>query len=478
MIQLFRKQRAPSSMLGLSLDGNRLEGVVLRRSNGHLQVLQSFAASLALDPLTADAELVGREIRNHLDAAGIRERRCAVCVPLSWALTLHTKVPPLSEEDLGSFLQIEAERGFPYGHETLFIASSRYGAPGGDQHATQVAIPRNHLLVLEKALKAAQLRPLSFSLGIAALQGADQDSSQGVLALVIGEHSVDLQVTCGRGIAGLRSLDGVFESEGVQKRLSADLLLREIRITLGQLSPEFRDAVRRVRVYGRGDVVRRFANDISPRVESMGLKVEVAETCSAEDFGNVLPRETAVSPALALAARRLTRAASSYEFLPPKTRPWAQFTTRFSSRKLVWAGASAAAVLLLLGGAFFFQQWQLSGLQARWADLEPKVKELEALQLQIKKFRPWYDDSFRNLSILRRVTEAFPEDGVVSAKTLEIRERSSVTCSGVARDNQAFLKMLDQLRATREVVDLKVDSVRGKTPLQFTVNFHWGEAGQ
>jgi len=48
----------------------------------------------------------------------------------------------------------------------------------------------------------------------------------------------------------------------------------------------------------------------------------------------------------------------------------------------------------------------------------------------------------------------------------------------VARDNQAFLKMLDQLRATREVADLKVDSVRGKTPLQFTFNFHWGESGQ
>jgi hypothetical protein len=330
--------------------------------------------------------------------------------------------------------------------------------------------------VLEKALKAAQLRPVSFSLGIAALQSADQESSHGVLALVIGEHSVDLQVTCGRGIAGLRSLDGVFESEGVQKRLSADLLVREIRITLGQLSPEFRDAVRRVRVYGRGDVVRRFVDDITPRVESMGIKVEVVESCSTGDFGNVLPRETLVSPALGLAAKRLSRAAPSFEFLPPKTRPWAQFTTRFSSRKLVWAGATAGSLVLLLAGAFLFQQWQLSGLQARWSDLEPTVKELEALQLQIKKFRPWYDDSFRNLSILRRVTEAFPEDGVVSAKTLEIRERSSVTCSGVARDNQAFLKMLDQLRATREIADLKVDQVRGKTPLQFTFNFHWGEA--
>ncbi|HMJ65303.1 MAG TPA: hypothetical protein VK615_08115, partial [Candidatus Binatia bacterium] len=98
-----------------------------------------------------------------------------------------------------------------------------------------------------------------------------------------------------------------------------------------------------------------------------------------------------------------------------------------------------------------------------------------SLRRMIKTFRPWFDDSFRSLTILRKLTEAFPEEGLVTAKTLEIRDLGSVTCSGVARDNQAFLKMLDRLRATREITDLKVDQVRGKTPMQFTFNFHWGE---
>jgi len=82
MMEFLQKKRAPSSMLGLALDGGRLEGVVLRRTNGSLHVLKQFGVSLALNPLTGDPELVGREIRNHLDQAGIRERRCAVCVPL------------------------------------------------------------------------------------------------------------------------------------------------------------------------------------------------------------------------------------------------------------------------------------------------------------------------------------------------------------------------------------------------------------
>ena len=46
------------TVLGLALDGARLDGVVLRRTNGSLAVLQSFSATLALDPLTAAPELV------------------------------------------------------------------------------------------------------------------------------------------------------------------------------------------------------------------------------------------------------------------------------------------------------------------------------------------------------------------------------------------------------------------------------------
>ena len=124
MIDLLKKQRA-SSVLGLTLDGNRLEAVVLRRSVGALQLQQTATAALALSPLGGDPELVGREIRNHLDQAGIRERRCVVGLPLSWVLTLQVKVPDLPEADIEGFLQIEAERGFTSGHENLFIAAAR-----------------------------------------------------------------------------------------------------------------------------------------------------------------------------------------------------------------------------------------------------------------------------------------------------------------------------------------------------------------
>ena len=41
----FGKRKRLTSLLGLTLDGSRLEGVVLRRTNGSLQLHQTFSVS-------------------------------------------------------------------------------------------------------------------------------------------------------------------------------------------------------------------------------------------------------------------------------------------------------------------------------------------------------------------------------------------------------------------------------------------------
>ena len=104
--------------------------------------------------------------------------------------------------------------------------------------------------MLEQALRAARLRPISFSLGIAALQPPDAERSNGVLALAIGEGQVGLQVTGGGGVAALRMLEGALEVEGSQRKLHAEVIAREARITLGQLPAELRETVRHLRVFG------------------------------------------------------------------------------------------------------------------------------------------------------------------------------------------------------------------------------------
>jgi hypothetical protein len=479
MIDFFKPKR-PSTILGLSFDGNRLEAAVVRRSNGSLHVHQSVMAPLALSLLSGDPQLVGRELRNHLDQAGIRERRCAVCLPLNWVLTLQAKLPDLPEEDIASFLEIESERGFPSGHENLYLATSRAKAANGEQFATMMGIPRNHLASVQAVLKAAQLKPLTFSLGITALAGGGRQKSDAGLTLALASHGIDLQVSAGGGIAALRSLDSAVETEGVQKRIDADLVMREIRITLGQLPPPLATEVRTARIFGRGESARQFVSDIARRMETTGLRVELMERATDAELGANASPEIALSPAVAMAASFLREAAPGPEFLPPRVSAYQQMLTssKFSSQKLVWAGSAGGAIALFIAGAFLVQAWQISRLESQFNEMSPKVTELTVARDKIRQFRPWYDRSFAALQIMRAMAQAFPEEGNVTAKSLEIRDLLSVTCSGNARDNQSYLRLLDQLRTAPDVSDLKTESLRGQSPsLQFTLNFQWGEGG-
>jgi Tfp pilus assembly PilM family ATPase len=117
-----RRKLNATSLVGLALDGSRLDGIWLKRGPTGLQVAGQMSVTLNLDPLTAAPELVGREIRNHLEAAEIRESHCVVALPLKWALLAQAKMPTLSEADAASFLQLEAERSFP-------VTSPRWSPP-------------------------------------------------------------------------------------------------------------------------------------------------------------------------------------------------------------------------------------------------------------------------------------------------------------------------------------------------------------
>jgi Tfp pilus assembly protein PilN len=105
--------------------------------------------------------------------------------------------------------------------------------------------------------------------------------------------------------------------------------------------------------------------------------------------------------------------------------------------------------------------------------MSAKVAELDTMQERIRKYRPWFDDSFPNLAVLRQLSASFPQDGSVTATSIEIREGSNVTCAGTARDTAAFLRMLETLNAAPGVIQLHRDQIRGTSPIQFTFGFQW-----
>ena len=473
----FRKRKKLTTLLGLTLDGSKLDGVVLRRTNGALQKLQSFSAQLTLDPLTAAPELVGREIRNQLDAAGVRERDCILGVPLKWVLTAQTELPPLPEADAQGLLQMEVERGFHSDVTELLVDNSRSPLAGDKTFVLLAAIPNTHLEALEQILAAAKLKPVSFGLGISALQSPAAEKSNGVLALAIGESHVGLQITAG-GVVALRGLEGAIDNEAGRRALQPEVVTREARVTLGQLPAELRAKVKRIRIFGPKELAQQLADEMELRFEPMGLKVETVPAYAPDEFGVTLSPDASLSPAFSLAARYLTEQKPAFEFLPPKPTLLEQLAAKYSSGRLRTTGAVAAGVAAIVLGIFLFQQFQLWRLRSQWSHMQVKVTELQKIQDQIRQYRPWYGGTFRSLAILRELALAFPQDGVVTAKVIAIRDDGTVNCSGNAQDSAALLALEASLSKLPGVSEVHQEQIRGsKPPLQFVFSFKFNHGG-
>ena len=473
----FRKSKKLTTLLGLALDGSKLDGLVLKRTKGSLAVLQKFSAKLALDPLTAAPELVGREIRNQLDAAGVRERDCVIGVPVKWILTAQTELPPLPEADAKSLLQMEAERGFHSDVATLQISDSRSPLADGKQNVLLAGIPNTHLAALENILAAAKLKPVSFASPISALQFPGDEKTTGVLALAIGERNVSLQISAGGGVVALRSLEGAVEDEAGRRVLHANVVARETRITLGQLPSALRDAVKSIRIFGLRELAQPLADELELRFEPVGIKVELVSAYAPDEFGLTLPVENSLSAAFSLAARFLVEQKPAFEFLPPKPNIIEQFVSKYSSGRLRTTGAVAAGIAAIIIGIFLFQQIQLWRLRSQWSHIAVKVGQLQAIQDNIRQYRSWYDGTFPNLAVLRQLSVSFPEDGSVTAKNIEVRDGGTVTCSGTARDYASLLAMQSRLRAADGVTDVQLQQIRGKAPMQFVFAFKFNNGG-
>lgn len=467
MIKKRQIKKRAQSVLGLTLTDGQLRACHVTRAKGRSEVVKSASAALTIDLLHPEPELIGREIKNHLDAAGIRERHCVVGIPPRWVMSQHTKVPELGREDTASFLQIEAEKGFPVDPAQLQIAQSFQRSSAGT-YVTQLAVRREQIEQLSAVLKAAGLKAVSFSLGLAVLPEAIATGPAGRIIVAVDPATVTLLVAVGGGIAAFRTCEASIESEAGEKIVNGAAVARELRITFEQAPVELRAEVRELFLTGETTMVRQLAESLGDWAKAGGLTVQ---------RGDLPEKNLAAEMAERLAAGWLEGPATDLEFLPPRPTRWAQLMARYSSKRLATAGFALAAAAALALVAFGWQEYQRWSLRSEWAAMEAQVKALDAVQARIREFRPWYDTSFRSLSIIKRVTECFPDTGNVTAKSFEIHGNATstaiVTISGTARDSPSLLQVQEQLRKAREVQGVKIEQIRGKSPLQFTLTFRW-----
>jgi hypothetical protein len=459
-------KKRPQSALGLSLGDGWLRAAVVVRSKAGCEVVKSASHALALDLLHPEPELVGREVRNHLDAAGIHERTCAVALPPSWIMSLHTRLPDLPPGDVDSFLQLEAERGFPCDADQLQVARSFHRSETAS-YVTQLAVRKEQLDRLSAVLKAAGLRPASYSLGLASLPGVVPQAGAGRITVMVEPQGAALVAAAGGGIAAFRTFEATIDSEAGERVVNGGGVARELRITFEQVPDDLRRGMRELSLGGDPALVRQLGERLGDWAAAAGLSArEIAGP------GDSIPDLMARG----VAAQWLEPAGPPIEFLPPRPGRWEALLARTNAKRLGTAGMAVGAAAALVLAAFAWQEIRLISLRSQWKGMEAQVAALKGVQDRIRAYRPWYDRSFQDLQILSRVTGCFPQNGSVTARSLDIHKAGGVTTvsiTGTARDGQALLRTQDELHKAREVQGLKLEAISGKMPAQFTFTFRW-----
>ncbi len=454
-------RRPPSSILALSVEA---EGIVLCRARLRGDRLETTAQGripVAGDLLRIDPAAAGAEIKRRLAELGIRRETCVVCLPPFWAFTFRLEPEDeLTGPAFEAFLEAEVERRCPVGlHDLCYALSTPEGTatPG----TFLAAVPREHLEAAESALRAAGLRPVSMTLkGLSWLEARPEFEG---LRVVLEQGSADLLVALDGRVRILRNLEwhGAADAE---EGLDAREIARQVRLTLGRLTAAEQARLSEVRVSGPDEGVRA---EVAAALARLGLTVHDEPDASPEAPEDLLERARlaleGVRPRFELQPRRLSRMQQAAE--------------RFSARRTRVLVGAALATVVVVGGALMWQHRRLSALEARWADIEPRVTAIRELQDRVRKYRSWYDDSIPSLSMARDIVEAFPAEGSVWVRALEFKDRATATCTGNARTRSDWMEVLEKLQRQEGIQDVNVVSSRGDAPLEFTLTLRWNGSG-
>lgn len=455
-----KKRFQPRSVLAFTIESGRVIVGVASNRNGEGAISNVQSIPVGADEIVKEPEKSAAKITAALDASGIRHRRCVVCVPPAWALATSIDLPAVTGEDLRGYLELCAEREFSTAVSELKLACHPYTMPDGRRRAMLAAVSAKRLDAVGKMLAAAGCRPVSISL---ALDECLQTGKPGLYFLANGTHT-DVIVAAGGGIVSMRSLSVSAESEG--DAFDRASFCREIRITLGRLPDTVRQQVRSARFAGTPASAARLCNETRESLLQLGLeKVE----CISPDEGAVAVESAASQAATAYLHGRPV----AFEFVVAEVNQWEEMMRRIDSNRSRWIILAAFVLILLPMLVFFIRARMEDHLEAEWNAMKRNVSELDLLQQKIHRFRPWFEPAPQILQGMESVVSAFPDQGDVWAKSIQVTEGYKITCTGFARSQSALLAMLDRLRARPDVASVQVQQMRGDKPVQFSFTCKW-----
>lgn len=446
------------SIVALTLFSSECAIRVVRRDGEVVRSETRLFLPLGADTLIAQPEHFGNELLALLSANNIRERNCVVCLPPSWAFTCALDAPEeLTGEDLRGYLELRAEKEFPMSISDLRLAHSAFALPDGRRRITVAAVPVKRVSAVEQMLATIQGKLLSLSLGLDYLL-ATPGAPPRVHFLANGRH-VDVIVTSGGGVAGVRTLstgvpppDPAFDAVG---------FCREVRILLGRLPDSVRQGVAEATFGGTLESAEQLRAKTTALLLRMGLSAPAENDSPTPPVG------------LEAAELFLHDQTATFEFVTPEIKPWQVWLQKVDSRRRRAMVGIAVGLILLPIFIFIWRSRTESKLEEEWKGMQRNVAQIEAIQVKIKRFRPWFDENPQNLIMLEALASAFSENGDTWAKSVQIQDGQRVVCVANAKTAAAKEEMLGRLRKKPGVSNVQTQQVRGTNPIVFNFMYKW-----
>lgn len=456
-------------VLGCYFAADHIAVVRAQRNNGAVKILQALSVPVAWDTVMQEPDQAGATLAAELKKAGIREHRCTAHLPIEAVMYASLALPEMSEADVPSFVELQAEREFPLPLSEISLGHSAFANAEGGRSAMLAAVPTKRLANVRRVLAQARLQPLSITVGIVDLLPQSLPNS---LNIVCHQSSMELAVAANGGIAVLRTL--AFGGADPVDNLA---IARDLKITLGRLPEKVRSSVTTVKLFGSRSAADKVLKATEPTLRSLGFKqFEFAGLKPAgEIVGMIEGEDMAQCVALAGLRRFLLEEKPRFQFLPPAPKPWEPLLAKMGTGRSRYAVGVPVAVAVILFAAAYIHSQMLANLEEDYKDIKPEVDRLEQVQERIRFFRPWMEQSSVSLDVLKCLSEAFPEDKNVWVKSVEFKDGDKVICTGFARTTQGVLDVVSRLQKRPEVRDVTNVSMRGDKPVQFSFTFIWSK---
>lgn len=451
MISLPSKKRQSTILLFLDktdliASHYRLEGQsVVRKS------ISSIRLDDAPERLSTDA--LAEAVSQLLQQLNAGSREVCLVFASDRIFSFQLDIPKLDKEDLTGFIELEAEQRLPYPISDIHLA--RIETPAESETRSLIMAQRKSAVTtMAQAIKSAGFQLASVTLDLSGIVEPEMSRRSGECLLIRSADNLTLAIQKSGSLIGLRHFPVNPGMEDLQP------LVRDIRISMAQLPPDVRLAMKKIRSISLPNSGDTLGSTISLKgIEACGLEY-LGEDKSDELFDSI-------------AEDFISSGVSRIDFLPPRPNKLEKIIQRFDSRRNFWITSAAAAIVVITGLAFFIHNKQLDGLTAKWSAISPKVKELEKIQGYLREFRSWYSDDVPTLTAMKAVVQAFPDTGEIWLKSLSLRGENTIRCSGSAQYQSALLKVMDNLRATPGVQELELQQQQGNNPIFFSIEFIW-----